>query len=246
MTKKIDFEQCKKCGAELSDDFCSKCGNPKTLKRINGSYILSEIVSVLNFDKGIFYTVKVLLVRPGENVQKFILSDRNRLVKPIIFVIICSLIYAIAQHFLSFEAGYIKLDFDSSHKPIIAKMYDWFSNNYGYTNILMAIFIALWIKIFFKNYNYNYYEIYVLLCYIMGISMLIYAFLGIIESIINFPVLQFGVIIGIVYSIWAIGQFFDQKKKLNYLKGFLSYLFGVVSSLIIFILIGILLEKLIK
>jgi hypothetical protein len=80
MNKEIDFEQCKKCEAELTDNFCSKCGNPKILSKIDGKYIISEIISVINFDKGIFYTIKELLTKPGENVQKFIHSDRKRLV----------------------------------------------------------------------------------------------------------------------------------------------------------------------
>ncbi len=50
---------------------------------------------MINFDKGIFYTIKELLIRPGENIPKFIHNDRNRLVKPLIFVIVCSLIYTI-------------------------------------------------------------------------------------------------------------------------------------------------------
>ncbi|NND07971.1 MAG: DUF3667 domain-containing protein [Saprospiraceae bacterium] len=109
MYKNTDLEQCQKCGKEFSGDFCSECGNPKHLKRIDGSYILSEMVSVLNFDKGIFYTIKELLVRPGENVKKFICNDSNRLVKPIIFVIVCSLIYTIAQQLLKFEDGYVSV-----------------------------------------------------------------------------------------------------------------------------------------
>ena len=124
------------------------------------------------------------------------------------------------------------------------KIYVWLSKNYGYTNILMAIFITIWTKIFFKKYDYNHYEIYILLCFIVGISILFYTLLGIIESVANVPVLQLGLIFGIAYSTWAIGQFFDRKKKLNYLKGFLSYILGIMSSFAIFIVIGIVLGKL--
>lgn len=80
----------------------------------------------------------------------------------------------------------------------------------------------------------------------MGISVLIYTLLGIIESIIDFPVLQLGILISLIYSTWAIGHFFDQKKKINYLKGFLSYLFGIITSLIILFGIGIGMDVLLK
>lgn len=51
-------EFCKQCDSELFDDYCSHCGTPKKLNRINGQYILSELESVLNFDKGILFTIR--------------------------------------------------------------------------------------------------------------------------------------------------------------------------------------------
>lgn len=237
MNKEIDCEQCKKCGAELSDDYCSKCGNPKTLKKINGSYILSEIVSVLNFEKGIFFTIKELFVRPGENIQKFIHNDRNRLVKPIIFVIVCSLIYTIAQQLLKFEDGYVNAGgFGDS---AVTNIYEWIQKNYGYANILMAFFITFWIKLFFKNYDYNFFEIIILLCFVMGIGMLIYTSFGIVESITKLKILHIGGIVGIIYTSWAIGQFFEKKKKVNYLKGLVSYFLGMITFYALAVILGI-------
>ncbi|MEM6298978.1 MAG: DUF3667 domain-containing protein, partial [Bacteroidota bacterium] len=60
----------------------------KPLKRIDKAYILSEISSVLNLEKGIFYTIKELLIRPGKSIRTFIHEDRTRLVKPIVFIIV--------------------------------------------------------------------------------------------------------------------------------------------------------------
>lgn len=216
------------------------------MKRIDRHYIVDEISSILNFDKGIFYTVKELILRPGNTIRGFIHENRKKLVKPIFFIIICSLVYSIAQQYLSFEAGYIQFNFENREAPITLKMYKWFTQNYGYMNILLAIPITLWIKILFKKYGYNYYEIYILLCYTMGISMLFNTFLGIVETIIDIRLLQFGIFIAIIYNAWAIGQFFDRKKKRSYLKGFLSYLFGMLSSLLIFILMAMILEKFLK
>jgi hypothetical protein len=237
MNKEIDFEQCKKCEAELTDNFCSKCGNPKILSKIDGKYIISEIISVINFDKGIFYTIKELLTKPVENVQKFIHSDRKRLVKPIIFLIICSLIYTITQQILRFEDGYVNAGgFGDS---ALTSITEWIQKNYGYANILMSIFIAFWIKIFFKKYKYNFFEIIILLCFVMGIAMLIYTTFGIIESITKIRILNFAGIIGIIYTSWAIGQFFDKNKKMNYLKGLIAYLLGMVSFYFLAIILGL-------
>ncbi len=235
---------CKNCNSEMGGNFCSNCGYPKELKRIDGKYILNEISSVVNFDKGIFYTIKELLIRPGYAVKEFILEDRKRLVKPILFLIICSLVYTITQQFLKLEDSYLNLNIvlgDLNDNPI-GKMLNWVTKNYGYANILMAVFTAMWIKIFFWKYPYNVYEIFILLCFSTGISMLIFALLGAIEMISNYPFLQYGKNISIIYGAWAIGQFFNGKNKWNYLKGILCPFLGLITFIIAIIIIGIIAE----
>lgn len=227
---------CKNCKTEVIQNYCPKCGMPVKLTRINRQYILKEISSVLNFDRGIFYTIRELLLRPGKNIQTFILEDRNRLVKPIIFIIITSLIYTLAQQFLHFEDGYVNAGgFEESGTTNIL---GWIQKNYGYANILIAIFIAGWIKIFFRKYEYNFFEILILLCFVMGIGMLIYTVFGIIESATKIQILHIGGMIALVYTSWAIGRFFDKNKKANYLKGFLSYLLGMITFFLGAIILG--------
>ena len=46
-------EFCKNCGTEFNGNFCSNCGQPAKLKRIDAHYIKHEIEHVLHYDKGI-------------------------------------------------------------------------------------------------------------------------------------------------------------------------------------------------
>ena len=227
---------CKNCNIEITQNYCSNCGNPNSLKRIDGKYILNALVSVLNFERGILYTIKELIIRPGNTVKEFILNDRNRIVKPIIFIIICSLIYSILEQFLNFEDGYIY--YDESIKSTSMSIFGWIKDNYGYGNLIMGVFIAFWTNILFKKYRYNYYEILILLCFIMGIGMLILTVFGTIEWITKLKILQFGGMLFLVYSSWAIGQFFDKKKMSSYLKAFSSYFLGMITFSIGVIVIG--------
>ena len=227
---------CKNCETEVIQNCCPNCGTPVVLKRINGQYILKEISSVLNFDRGILYTIRELLLRPGKNIQTFVLEDRNRLVKPIIFIIITSLIYTLAQQFLHFEDGYVNAG--GFEESATTNIFGWIQKNYGYANIIMAIFIAGWIKVFFRKYEYNFFEILILLCFLMGIGMLIYTVFGLIESITKIQILQIGGMVALVYTSWAIGRFFDKNKKANYLKGFLSYLLGMITFFLAAIILG--------
>ncbi len=213
------------------------------MTKINGQYIIKEIGSVLNFDRGILYPIKQLILRPGFNIRKFIQEDRNRLVKPIIFLVICSLTYTLEQQILHFEDGYIKADFEDS---AIIKIFLWVQKKYVYANIFTGVFIGLWIKVLFNKSEFNIYEILILIFFTLGIGMLIYAFFGITESLTKLKISSFGGFIGVVYSIWAIGSFFDQNKVLNYIKGFFAFFLGWITSIITIVYIGFLIDLMTK
>ncbi|NNJ58435.1 MAG: DUF3667 domain-containing protein [Lutibacter sp.] len=231
---------CKNCKTEVTLNYCPNCGNPIKLTRINSQYIVQEVGSVLNFDKGIFYTIRELILRPGKTIRQFIKEDRNRLVKPIVFIIISSLIYSIFQQLFNFEDGYVGYSFEKD--SAIHSIFNWVSKNYGYSNILMGIFIALWIKIFFKKYGYNFYEILILLCFVMGIGMLLFAVFGVADSLIDLKIIDKGYLIGILYILWAIAQFFDKKKIWNYPKALVSYFLGMVTFMIGIYAIGAIID----
>jgi hypothetical protein len=218
---------CKNCGTEIIQNYCPNCGQPAHIKRIDRHYIQHEIEHVLHFDKGILYTVKELVVRPGQNIKEFILENRNKLVKPIIFIIITSLIYTVIAHYFHIEEDYVK--HKNAHTTTTGLIFKWIQDHYGYSNIIMGIFIALWIKLFFRKHSYNFFEIVILLCFVMGIGMLILAFFTILQGLIKIELAQPAIIISLLYSSWAIGQFFDKRKKINYVKSFFAYLLGFFS-----------------
>lgn len=158
----------------------------------------------------------------------------------IIFVIVCSLVYTIAQRLLRFEDTYI--DAGGLEESAVIAIFQWVQNNYGYANILIAVFIALWIKGFFRKYDYNFFEILILMCFVIGIGMLMYTAFGVMESATGWRMLRLGSPLGFVYVSWAIGRFFDESKVVNYLKGLLSYILGMFSFGAIVFAVGTLVD----
>ena len=235
---------CKNCNAETSQNFCSNCGAPVKLKRIDRHYIQHEIEHLLHFEKGFLYTIKELVTRPGQSVRTFISDNRTKLVKPILFIILSSLLYSLTTHFFHIEDGYMKYGNTEANSTTL--IFKWIQEHYGYSNIIMAIFIAMWIKIFFRKYNYNFFEILILLCFVMGIGMLIFALFAMIEGVSNIQLMQISGIISFIYSAWAIGQFFDKYKWINYLKSFFAYLLGFMTFGISALMLGIAIDLIIK
>ena len=139
---------CINCNHELSGKYCSNCGRPASIKRIDSHYITHEILHVLHFEKGILFTVKELLTRPGQNVREFIAVDRAKLVKPIIFVVITSLVYSLVNHLFHVEDGYVSYH---GEKNATSSIFDWVQAHYGYANMIMSVFIALWLRLFLES-----------------------------------------------------------------------------------------------
>lgn len=226
---------------EISDDDSSNKSNRK-IKRIDGHYIIEEIQSAFSFEKGFLYTVKELTINPGTGVKEFLDKDRKRLIKPILFLIFTSLIYSILNNFLLIEDGYIK--YSGETQSSIFKLFEWIQQNYGYSNILIAIFIGLWTKLFFIKYDFNIFEILILLSFVMGYAMLIFSLFAIFQALINQDIMQIAAIIAFIYTSWAIGQFYGKRKVINYIKAFFAYILGMISFTILVILIGIALDLL--
>lgn len=228
---------CKTCDQELTSKFCPDCGQPKELKRIDGHYILHEIEHILHFERGILYTIRELITNPGQNIRHYLSKNRSRLVKPVIFIIITSLIYTLISHFFHIEEELI--NFQVLEKSAIGSILKWMQGNYGYTSILTGIFIAIWLKVFFKKYKYNFYELLIMLCFVQGISMLIFAVFALLQGVSHFKLLSFAGVLGVIYMTWAMGNFFEERKFGNYAKALIAFFLGTITFYITIFAIGI-------
>jgi hypothetical protein len=72
----------------------------------------------------------------------------------------------------------------------------------------------------------------------MGIGMLIYSIFGIAQGITQMKLMQIAGLVGFTYSAWAIGQFFEKKKAVSYIKAISAYLLGMLTFSLAAIFIG--------
>jgi hypothetical protein len=217
----------------------------KGIKRIDGHYISHEIRHLLHFEKGFFFTLKNLLLKPGKSIREFLFEDREKYVKPVLFLIFTAIIFTITLHLLNINLSFFNID---RIEPLKGKLRskeigEWTNSHIGYAQLIMGIFIAFWTNLFFRNYKYNIYEILVLLCYVLGEALFILCSFFFLANIFKSQYLAtFGVAIYFAYIIWAIGQFFGEKKAINYVKSSFVYLLGNATYLSILILIAYLLK----
>jgi predicted tellurium resistance membrane protein TerC len=69
---------------------------------------------------------------------------------------------------------------------------------------------------------------------------------AIIQGITHLKLLQISNYIAMSYVLWAIGQFFDKKKAISYVKAFLSVILGSIIFEILIQVVGGIIDIIIK
>ena len=228
---------CKNCNEPINGNFCANCGQPTNVKKIDKNYLIQEVKEFFSGNKGLIYTVKKVAVNPGESVRQFIAEDRYRFVKPITFLFIASLVYAIVSSLFNIStADFFEQADDAYESSIGTFISTWIFENPGYSNLIVGLFMAFWMKLFFRKAGYNLFEIFILLCFVTGIMTLLSTIGIAVRGLTNFNILYL-MLIEITYLTWAVGQFFDKKKVSSYVKAFLAYSCGFLVMMILIVII---------
>jgi hypothetical protein len=244
---------CKNCNDPIAKNFCSNCGTPCTLRRIDGQYIIHEIRDFFFANKGMIYTVKKVLISPGKAVREFISEDRFRFVKPITFLFITSLIFTFVNYLFNFGQEAYGMNLGLEEGTMAYRIYDWLAIKYpAYGSILTGLVVAFFVKLFFRKTDYNLLEIFILICFVSGVTALSFAIVAVIQGVTHWNILFVFAQITAVYFVWAIGQFYNQpqfskrKKVWNYVKAFLAFIVGAHVFFIIIVIIGTIIDTIQK
>lgn len=212
----------------------------RKIKRIDAKYVSHEIQHLFHIEKGYLYTVIQLLLRPGKVVREYLNENREKYVKPITFIVFNAVLFTVILHFFHIQHNIFNLK--GFGPTVILKnnlnldfVNQWINEHVGYTTLIVALFTALWTKVFFYKKDNNIFEIFVLLAYSFGILFIIiifftlFAYLFKSHEMIKRPILQIGIIISQIYIIWSIGQFFGERKIINYVKAIFCFFLGLIS-----------------
>lgn len=75
-----------------SEQCCANCAKSLAPVRLDWSFVIDEMRQVVDLDKGIFYTIKEVLLRPGQSVRNYLRVDRSKFMRPFLFLFILSAI----------------------------------------------------------------------------------------------------------------------------------------------------------
>jgi hypothetical protein len=210
---------CKNCGSQVSGNFCSSCGQRADIHKLNMHFILHDLQhGLFHFDKGVLYTTKQLLTRPGHTIREFLEGKRVRHFQPLSFVIVLATFYGLLWHYLVFDRLHASLieprdDITGASRKIIT----WITEHFAVDSLILIITSTLVSYVIFKKRKFNLAEYLVLNTYLMGLFLIV--------SLLIFPIVYiFGIAATLQYGIaqqvfllilmcWCYAQFFNNTSK---------------------------------
>lgn len=159
---------CLNCGAVYTGNFCTKCGQKARTHRISFATLAHEIPhSLLHLDKGFFFTLKELTIRPGKAVREYLAGKRVNHFPPLAYLVLWGTI----NSFL-FHLGHA----DVSITPglLFPQMSMLFVKYPALMFCSLIPFISFWSWLFNRHTGYNYWENFVLNTYLVAQFIVFY------------------------------------------------------------------------
>lgn len=169
---------CKNCNHNFKGQFCNNCGQSSNTHEISGHFLLHDIQhGILHFDKGIFYTIKQLFIRPGHTIRDFIDGKRVRHFKPLTMILVLASINSFLFSFMA-ESNNVRYANEANNMVLL-----WIREHYSASQLLILPLFSLASFLAFKKTGYNYFQHIVLNAYVIA--------QGLIINLVLFPVVYF-------------------------------------------------------
>jgi hypothetical protein len=241
---------CKNCGHIVDSKFCGNCGQSSAVGRIDFANFVHEVsLSLFQVDRGFFYTLKELTIRPGDSLKEFLDGKRKSHFKPIAYLLTLSAIYFFTTQLTSQNTliddlveGWMRGASEQNPNVVVPRIASWFLWNYAYTTLLLLPIFSLASYLSFSRFHKTYLEHIVVNSYITGQQAIIYTLFTVSRTVIDSQLLEmFPVIFSVSYTYWVYWRFFSEgTRSINILRSTMTYLLYMLLStgLLVFLMIN--------
>ncbi len=247
---------CKNCQNTFEGNFCSNCGQSADTHPINFHFLWHDIQhGLFHVDKGILFTCKELVTRPGKSINEFLEGKRVKHFKPFSMVIVLGTIFGILYHYFHISmiieqdkslaivpnegAKVIDNVQSATVESAMKALNEWLSTHYSWATLMLLPFYALSTRLAFFQSGFNYVQHLVINAFISGQGLLlhiitfpiIYYYNGSPQMVVVVMLLDF---ICFLFRAWAYWQLFTTYSKLKrILFSILSYVYFTLLLMLI-------------
>lgn len=244
---------CRRPIAGADQQFCPACGQVTPAHRIDWHFLGHELEhSVLHMDRGILYSLKRLMLRPGHLMRDYIEGRRAGQVKPLLLLMMMAAVVVLISRYLAGQeiidaaavAGTLQGQASTAtHQAGFVKAYllvtEWMNRHFAASTLLLLPLEAASFRLAFHRVGkLNYPEWLVITAFLTVQTFVLWAVLVALHRWVGQPQL-WAVGLAVLYAIFSLAQFFHGyprwKSALRTLLGF--GIFMVINALLVQILV---------
>ena len=225
----LESGDCANCGRAIGgtdQKFCPACGQPTPAHRIDWHFLGHEFEhSVLHMDRGILYSLKGLMLRPGHFMRDYINGRRGRQAKPMLMLMVMAAVVVILSKYVAgagvvdsaVMAGASVAAEGGSGTPVdnalldkAARMAADLMNQYfaAFTLLLLPLEAAAFRLAFHRVGNLNYPEWLVITALLTVQTFVFWAVLVVLHRWIPQPEAWL-MLLSVAYAMFSLVQFFQ-------------------------------------
>jgi hypothetical protein len=168
---------CKNCSRTFSGKFCPSCGQAANEGRLDWAYLKQFVKKLFyNFlDKGLLYSCKHLITKPGHTIRDYIEGKRIHHMNPFTLLISLAGLYGFIFHSYHINT-FIEIN---SSEPIFShvnfnKVNDWISSHFALSTGALIPLFTIGTRLAFIKSPYNYIEFFVLNTFIGACRIMVH------------------------------------------------------------------------
>jgi hypothetical protein len=246
---------CKNCDNLVKNNYCDVCGQVINTPRINFSNLFQQALSIFNTDRGLLFTVRNLITRPGQMIKEYLAGKRACYSKPITFVFLFSTLYTLLSYWLNARItveetfNFVEgdtlinnnlpdIELQSTVKDatihITDRLIEFMYTYYAYIILFSIPVFAFFTYHLFRKSNYNHAEHWVINSYTMGMQVLAGIPLLFVKFYSTGDFHMVTSILPVIVIIWIYFRLFSGYAAVN--RFFRALIAVIVSCVCIFIL----------
>ncbi len=240
---------CKNCGSEQVAEFCCHCGQKTMTERYTTKSFLIKFLSAFNFEKGFFYTMKMLFVNPGELVNNYLSGKTKVYYNPLNYLLLVTGVGAALVIWLGIFDANIQgtnevLGINKNPKDVALQRntLEFMKQYINIISLFLLPFISLFSKWFFHKRKLFYGEHLILNSFVLGqssaISILLLPIYLVIPTLIKYYSLFGGVLVFTYYS-YVFRSIFKKSIFKSILGSFVTLGGGYLLFMILIIILTI-------
>ena len=245
-------QTCKNCGSEQIENYCCNCGQKVIEKRFSVKFFFIAILDTFNLERGLFYTYKMLLTKPGVVINDYISGKTKPYYNPLKYIILAAAISAFLVLWLNiFEEGMKatnnlmygdSIQANEQALQLQQKVIVYLKKFMNLITLLLIPFVSLGSKWFFRAKKLFFGEHLIMNSFLFGQSTFI--ILLFMPLVIIFPQLtaSFELIsstVTIIYLSYSYCKIFSLSKFKAIISALFVYFIGLLLSMLFFSIVGL-------